>query len=38
MSAKPEVELLFAIVPMKNSFNVKYIGSGKRDDNGLNRD
>ena len=25
MSAKPEVELIFTIAPLKNSFNVKYL-------------
>jgi len=35
MSAKPEVELIFTIVHMKNSFNVKYLENGKGYDVGL---
>jgi len=35
MSAEPKVELIFAIVPMENSFIVNYPENGKRYDVGL---
>jgi len=35
MFAKPVMELIFTIVPMKNSFNVKYLENGTRYDVGL---
>jgi len=36
MSAKPEVELIFTIAPMKNSFNIKYLENGDRYHDGVN--
>ena len=36
MSAKPEVELIFTIAPIENSFNVKYIENGDRYHDGVN--
>jgi len=35
MSAKPEVELIFILVSMKNSLNMKYLENSKRHDVGL---
>jgi len=36
MFAKPGVELIFIIVPMENSFNVKYLENGYRYHDGVN--
>ena len=36
MSAKLEVKLIFTIVPMENSFNVKYLENGDRYHVGVN--
>ena len=38
MSAKPEVELIFTIAFMENSFNMKYIENDERYDVRMNAD
>jgi len=36
MSAKPEVELIFTISSMENSFNIKYLENGDTYHDGVN--